>query len=130
METDDRLAIHELLALHGHLVDDGDLDRLDEVFTDDVLYDLSSLGADVLHGVAEVRAAALQLGDTNPLAHLVTNILIAERDGQVIARSKFLGVRRDGSVGSGVYVDRLRHATDGWRISHRRVSLRRKPLQP
>lgn len=130
MKTDDRLAVYELLALHGHLVDDGDLGRLDEVFTDDVLYDLSPLGADVLHGIDEVRASALQLGDRNPVAHLVTNVLVEEHDGQVAVRSKFLGVQRDGSVGSGVYVDRLRRTTTGWRISHRRVSLRHEPLRP
>ncbi len=27
--AEDRLAIHELIALHGHLMDDGELGRLD-----------------------------------------------------------------------------------------------------
>lgn len=130
LTTEDRLAIHELLALHGHLVDDGALDRLDEVFTDDVGYDLTPLGGDTLNGVEAIRTSALELGDRNPVAHLVTNIVVAEQDGEVTARSKFLGVRRDGSVGSGVYTDVLRRTPDGWRIAHRRVSLRREPLQP
>jgi ketosteroid isomerase-like protein len=37
--TEDRLALHELVALHGHLFDMGELDRLDELFTEDVVYD-------------------------------------------------------------------------------------------
>jgi 3-phenylpropionate/cinnamic acid dioxygenase small subunit len=41
LTPDDRLALHELLALHGHLVDDGALDRFGELFTDDVIYDLT-----------------------------------------------------------------------------------------
>jgi 3-phenylpropionate/cinnamic acid dioxygenase small subunit len=120
--TDDRLAIHELLALHGHLVDGGALDRLDELFTDDVVYDLQPLGGTALNGVEAIRIAARQLGDRNPVAHLVTNVVVREHDGEVTACSKFLGVQRDGSVGSGVYEDVLRRTADGWRISRRRVS--------
>ena len=41
LALEDRLAVSELIALHGHLVDDGELDRSDEVFTADVVYDLS-----------------------------------------------------------------------------------------
>ncbi|MGW0229848.1 nuclear transport factor 2 family protein [Actinopolymorpha singaporensis] len=130
LTTDDRLAIHELLALHGHLVDDGALDRLGEVFADDVGYDLTPMGGETLNGIQAIRASALDLGDRNPVAHLVTNIVVAEHDGEVTARSKFLGVRRDGSVGSGVYEDVVRRTPDGWRIAHRRVSLRREPLRP
>jgi 3-phenylpropionate/cinnamic acid dioxygenase small subunit len=123
LPTDDRLAIHELLALHGHLVDGGALDRLDELFTDDVVYDLTPLGGTTLSGIEAIRVSAVQRGDRNPVAHLVTNIVVEEHDGKITARSKFLGVRRDGSVGSGVYDDVLRRTADGWRISRRRVSL-------
>lgn len=130
LTTDDRLAIHDLLALHGHLVDAGALDRLGELFTDDVVYDLTPLGGTVLEGVDEVAASARELGVNNPVAHLVTNILIEEPGDEVTARSKFLGVRRDGSVGSGVYDDVLRRTPEGWRIARRRVTLRREPLQP
>lgn len=33
LSTDDRIAIYELIALHGHLMDAGDFDRLGELFT-------------------------------------------------------------------------------------------------
>jgi 3-phenylpropionate/cinnamic acid dioxygenase small subunit len=130
LTTDDRLAIHHLLALHGHLVDAGALDRLGELFTDDVVYDLTPLGGTVLEGVDEIAASARELGVNNPVAHLVTNIVIEEPGDEVTARSKFLGVRRDGSVGSGVYDDVLRRTPEGWRIARRRVTVRREPLQP
>jgi 3-phenylpropionate/cinnamic acid dioxygenase small subunit len=130
LTADERLAIQELLALHGHVVDDGALHRLEELFTDDVVYDLTSLGGTVLRGIDAIAASARELGDQNPVAHLVSNILIAEHNGEVTARSKFLGVRRDGSVGSGVYEDELQHTQEGWRIARRRVLLRREPLQP
>jgi hypothetical protein len=35
----DRAAIHELIALHGHLVDDRRVDDLDQLFTEDAVYD-------------------------------------------------------------------------------------------
>ncbi|MFG2669924.1 nuclear transport factor 2 family protein [Streptomyces sp. NPDC048445] len=37
-DVEDRLAVMELVALHRHLVDDGELDRLDELFTEDIVY--------------------------------------------------------------------------------------------
>ena len=44
LSPDDRAAIVELISLHGHLFDDGDLDRLDILFTPSVVYDVSELG--------------------------------------------------------------------------------------
>jgi 3-phenylpropionate/cinnamic acid dioxygenase small subunit len=130
ISTDDRVAVHELIALHGHLVDTGQLERLSEVFTDDVVYDLTPMSGPALHGVQAISEAAQRLGDRNPVAHLVTNTVVTAEGERVVARSKFLGVQRDGTVGSGVYNDELRRTPEGWRISLRSVSLRREPLQP
>lgn len=44
LPAEERLAIYELIALHGHLMDAGAFDRLDELFTDDFVYDLDALG--------------------------------------------------------------------------------------
>lgn len=38
LSVEDRLAIHDLVALHGHLMDAGEFDRLDELFTEDFVY--------------------------------------------------------------------------------------------
>jgi hypothetical protein len=130
VSIEDRITIHELIALHGHLVDTGQLARLSEVFTYDVVYDLTAMSGPTLHGVQAVSEAAQRLGDRNPVAHLVTNTVVTVDGEQVLARSKFLGVQRDGSVGSGVYNDELRRTPDGWRIALRSVSLRREPLHP
>ncbi len=130
MSADDRLAVHEIIALHGHLVDSGQLTRLAEVFTEDVVYDLTPMNGPTLHGVQAVGEAAQRLGVRNPVAHLVTNTVVTVDDDRIVARSKFLWVQRDGTVGSGVYDDELRRTPEGWRISRRSVSLRREPLQP
>lgn len=129
LTLEDRLAIGELVALHGHLVDDGELDRSYEVFTPDVVYDVSDLGHGPLVGLAALREAALALGAANPVAHHVTNVVIEEADGdRVRVRSKGLGIMADGSCGSVTYLDTVVRVDEGWRIRHRKVTPRRVPL--
>jgi hypothetical protein len=131
LRIEDRLAIHELVALHGHLMDGGEFGRLDELFTADVVYDLTAYGAGQLHGPAAVAEAGLALGAGNPLGHHVTNIVVTEEpDGTVRVRSKGLGVRADGTTGSLVYDDVVRREPAAWRIAHRTVTPRRRPLTP
>jgi 3-phenylpropionate/cinnamic acid dioxygenase small subunit len=96
-----------------------------------VVYDLTAVSGGVLTGLADIVAASLALGDNNPLAHHVTNVLIEEGDEESArVRSKYLGVMKDGSVGSGVYEDAVRKTAAGWRIQYRKVVPRRQPLKP
>ena len=131
LSTRDRLEINELLALHGHLMDRGELERMEELFAPDVIYDLEDFGFGALHGVDAIRDAALGLGERNPLGHHVTNIVIGDSDESGIhVRSKGLAVNSDGSCGSVVYEDVVQRTPAGWRISYRKVRARRTPLQP
>ncbi len=131
MELDpaDRLAIGETIASHGHLFDNGEVARLDQVFTADVVYDLTDVGFPRLHGITEILRAALELGDENPLAHHVTNLTVtAVETDQVRTRCKAIVVRSDGSCGTATYLDSLRREGSRWRISHRLVLGHRTPL--
>jgi len=129
LSVEDRLAVTELISLHGHLIDAGAMDRLHELFTPDVIYDVSHLGGGQLSGIEAIRDAGLALGGDNPVAHHVTNIVINRIDeDHVAAWSKGIGVRTDGTVGSVVYKDILVRTPMGWRISHRAVLARRIPL--
>src|SRR5689334_22972687 len=129
LSSDDRLAIHELIGLHGHLVDNGDFGRLGELFTPDVVYDLRDYGGRELRGIDAIVQASRALGDANPLGHHVTNVVIEKVDGDIVrVVSKGLGVLADGSCGSVVYHDEVRRVGDGWRIARRRVSPRTRPL--
>jgi hypothetical protein len=84
LPVEERLAIYELIALHGHLMDAGAFDRLDELFTDDFVYDLDALGYGRLEGTKALVDASTALGADNPLGHHVTNsLVIAEEDGLV-----------------------------------------------
>jgi hypothetical protein len=133
--SDDRTAVTDLINRHGHLTDAGELDRMDEVFTPDVVYDVSDLGIPglddgVLTGLATLRAATLAVGQANPVAHHITNIVISETgDDLVNAVSKGLGVSTDGTVGSVTYEDTVARTGAGWRIRRRTVRARRVPLE-
>ena len=129
LSAEDRWAIGETLSLHGHLFDEGELDRLDELFTEDVVYDVSDVGGGPLHGIAEIRRAAVELGAGNPVAHHVTNVVITSDDGDSAqVRSKGIAVRTDGSCASATYVDTVRREGGAWRICHRVILGRRVPL--
>ncbi|WP_131742546.1 nuclear transport factor 2 family protein [Actinomadura roseirufa] len=125
----DRAAIADLIARHGHLVDAGELDRLGELFTEDVVYDVTDLGAPPIVGLAAVRDAALALGAGNPVAHHVTNVVVTEApDDRALVHSKGLGIGADGSCASVTYEDTVVRLSQGWRIAHRRIEARRTPL--
>jgi hypothetical protein len=124
----DRITITELICRHGHLVDGGELHRLDELFTTDAVFDLADFGAGTVQGLAALYRMAEGLGDQHPVGHHVTNIVLTEAGDRVHARSKGIGVNADGSCGSVTYEDTLSMSEHGWRISHRRVVAHRRPL--
>jgi len=65
------VAIQQLYALYGHLMDDRAWERLTEVFTPDCVFDASALGVPLMTGVesiAEIAGSSPQ----QPLAHHVT----------------------------------------------------------
>lgn len=126
---EDRFIIYELISLHGHLVDDGRLDELDQVFAVDATFDLTAFDLGMHRGLDTIREAALALGDKNPVGHHVTNIVMTSVDDRVVhARSKGLGVNLDGTTGSAVYIDIIKKQNSEWRIISRKISVRHKPL--
>jgi hypothetical protein len=131
LTTDDRIAIYELIALHGHLMDGGEFERLDELFTEDFVYDVTAFGFGTLEGVDALTEASRALGDDNPLGHHVTNALVIDGEGDVArVRSKGIAIAADGTSGTVVYDDLVRRTGAGWRIAHRTVIPRERPLRP
>jgi ketosteroid isomerase-like protein len=125
----DRTEINDLINLHGHLTDAGDLDQAGQLFTPDVTYDLNDYGLGTLQGTAAIREAALALGDANPVGHHVTNIVITSIDDRSArVRSKGIGIKANGTAGSVGYDDIVTRHADGWKISSRKVTARRSPL--
>jgi hypothetical protein len=108
-------------------VDDGEMERMGEVFATDVIHDLTDLGMGIVTGLGLFRA--LDPSVEHPVGHHVTNtVLTALEDGRAHARSKGIGVRADGTAGSVVYEDIVERRPEGWRIVRRRVAVRRTPV--
>ncbi|WP_285550724.1 nuclear transport factor 2 family protein [Actinoplanes regularis] len=134
LSADDRLQIHEVIALHGHLCDAGAYDRFDLVFTPDLVVDTSDLGLAPVHPDDSSRsrldmyiAVAHRRGPGDILAFHATNVIVREDGGGARAWSKGSTVNRDGSVASYTYEDQLVRTGDGWRIRHRKISRRSEP---
>lgn len=129
----DFIAIQQLLALHGHLIDGHEFSRLGEVFTADVVYDVSATGQGIIRGLDDFRnlSAAFIEDERNPVGHHVTNVVVEEVSANTAAvRSKGIGVLRSGFTGSVTYLDRVVRTTDGWRIAERRIVVRPNSSEP
>jgi hypothetical protein len=65
---------------------------------------VTDLGGAVIRGLAELKAVAMALGEANPVAHHVTNIVVTATAGD-LARpvSKGIGISTAGTVGSVTY---------------------------
>ncbi len=122
--AEDVVAIQQLLALHGHLIDGRALERLGELFTADVVYDVSALGQGVIRGLDDFReiSAAFVEDERSPIGHHVTNVVVEELTADTATvRSKAIGVLCNGSTGSVTYLDRVVQTPEGWRIAARRI---------
>jgi hypothetical protein len=121
LSIDDRTAINDLIALHGHLADRAGLDRMDEVFATDATFDLADFGHGVVEGLAALQKLAKAI-DTHPVGHHVTNIVLTPHDDELVsAQSKGIAVNADGTAASVTYEDTISRQAAGWRITRRRV---------
>jgi 3-phenylpropionate/cinnamic acid dioxygenase small subunit len=119
LDAKDLIEIEMMLALYGHILDERDWDALDQVFTEDIVFDASDSGLGVLRGIAAIVDAWKEPFDGHPLGHYMTNVVIAEdEDGTVRARSKHLGTRV-GQITLMTYTDVVRRTPAGWRLAER-----------
>ncbi len=125
-EAGDIVAIQQLLALYGHVIDEREWQRVGELFTATAVYDMSEFGLGVVHGAAAIRELWSRPDALHPLAHHATNIVVSEEaDGTVHVLSKGLGVGPNGRVGSVVYRDVVVRTSEGWRFAARKAQVRR-----
>lgn len=124
LSAEDIIEIHHVLAEYGHVVDDHDWDRADQVFTADVVFDLSSVGRPELHGISDIVA---NFKGRNAYSHHTTNVAISENDeGTVRVHSKMLCFPNEGPPFTGDYYDVMARTPAGWRIAYRRAERRER----
>ena len=118
------MRIHALLADYGHVVDDHDWDRADEVFAPGFVFDRSATGRPDLHGIDDIVA---NFKGRNMYAHLTVNTTLTEVDADTVrGHSKFIGFPNEGPPVTGDYHDEIVRTPAGWRLRSRRAEIRRR----
>src|SRR3569833_2533865 len=114
LSVGDRLEIHEVIALHGHLCAAGSYERFDEVFTSDLEVDVRDLGLRPLPADDSSQsrldayiAVAHRRAPGSARAGHVTNVVVGEDGDGARAWSKGFTVKQDGSVDSFTYKDQF-----------------------
>lgn len=120
----DRLAIHELISLHGHLADDGRPEGITDLMTADGVYDVTDYGFGVVTGIDAMTDLFRAAPGVQPQGHHVTNVIVTDEPTSADAatvRSKGLAVMPDGHASTVTYEDEVVRTRNGWRISRRKV---------
>jgi hypothetical protein len=125
MDTADRLELHELPGRYGDAIDDRDWERLDEIFTDDAVFDLTDLGAPRCVGLAAIKQFMDELAE-HPKTHLMTNVYVNETATGAELRFRIVAMLSGGKVGTASYYDDVVKTPNGWRVTNRVVTLRRR----
>lgn len=124
MDTDDVVAIQQLLALYGHAADEPTQELLSEVFTPDAVFESRGRGRR-LDGLDAIKAWFAEGKPPHPPAHQTTNVYVYERDDEVRVRSKFIGIdHASATARTGDYDDVVVKTDRGWRIARRVSTLR------
>ncbi len=126
LEPADRLELHELPGRYGDAIDDRDWDRLDTIFTDDAVFDLTDLGVPLLEGLEAIRVF-MDRDAQHPRTHTMTNIYVDETEVGVTMNFRILALQPKGLVGTASYYDRVVKTEQGWRVQHRVTTRRRRP---
>ena len=125
MDTADRLELHELPGRYGDAIDDRDWDRLDTIFTQDAVFDLTDLGGPRCEGLAAIKKFMDEF-DGHPKTHLMMNVYANETAEGAELRFRIIALFSGGKVGTGSYYDDVVKTPDGWRVKDRVVTRRRR----
>jgi hypothetical protein len=129
LTTDDTYEITQLAYLYGHTVDSRNWDGLDDVFTPDAVFDVSSIGGKVISGLADIVVHLL--ARARPTAHIFTNVMVTdEGDETAVLRAISLIPDEEGRM----IVTNVRYVavrTDkGWRFSVQKAESLLRPGPP
>jgi SnoaL-like domain len=126
MDLADRIELHELPGRYGDAIDDRDWARLDTIFTEDAVFDLTDLGEPRLTGLAEIKRYMDQ-DAKHPRAHLMTNIYVDETPEGANLYFRIVALLPERVVGTASYYDDVVKTPAGWRVQHRVLTRRRRP---
>ncbi|MFT5530980.1 MAG: hypothetical protein ACI91O_000996 [Candidatus Poriferisodalaceae bacterium] len=125
LTTSDRVEIHELPGRYGDSIDDRNWDGLDEVFTQDAVFDLTGVGSRICDGLDDIKSF-MESEAAHPRTHMMTNIYADSDADGVTLRFRIVALLGKGRTGTASYYDKIVKTDDGWRTQHRFVSTRRR----
>ena len=125
LTTADRVEIHELPGRYGDAIDDRNWAKLDTVFTQDAVFDLTSVGSRVCKGLDDIKAF-MESEAAHPRTHMMTNIYAESDEHAVELRFRIVALIGKGLTSTGSYYDKVVKTDNGWRTYHRYVSSRRR----
>jgi hypothetical protein len=125
MDLADRIELHELPGRYGDAIDDRDWARLDTIFTEDAVFDLTDLGEPRLTGLAEIKRY-MDEDAKHPRAHLMTNIYLDETPEGAKLYFRIVALLPERVVGTASYYDDVVKTPAGWRVQHRVLTRRRR----
>jgi hypothetical protein len=125
MDTADRLEIHELPGRYGDAIDDRDWDRLDLIFTEDAVFDLTDLGSKRLEGLPAIKRYMDEEAN-HPRTHMMTNIYVDETAVGAKLYFRIVALLPERRVGTASYYDDVVKTANGWRVQNRVLTLRRR----
>jgi 3-phenylpropionate/cinnamic acid dioxygenase small subunit len=122
------VAIGQLLAEYGHVVDHRDWARFRELFVPEARLDYTKAGATEVFTDVEAITAWFERAN-HPSAHHVVNVFVYAHDGEVRVRSKFFApYTRDTHTPKrwygGDYDDVVEPSEHGWRFRSRNCTAR------
>ena len=115
--VEDFVGLHQLVALYSHVVDAREWHRTGEIFADDGVFDMSAFGTASVQGPEAI--GRLWAGQTHPIAHHSTNMVVTVIAGGWSLLTKGFGHWPDRRVGSVIYRDIVRRGEEGYRFASR-----------
>lgn len=124
LSTEDRLALHELIARYAHLLDLGGVDRLGEIYTQDARFIVAALDVDIRGLPALIEFFAATMAQMSTVRHVITNVFTEATGNDTADLHAYLQII-DGATKTittvGVYHDNCVRTPGGWRVAVRNV---------
>ncbi len=135
LTIEDRLELLAMPGRYGNAIDDRDWDALARIFAEDATFDVRPLQVR-MEGLAEI-VRFMDTTRAHPMAHLMANVDIEQRDGTVFMRMRVIlpVANDDGSAGplrirTGCYYDEMVRTPAGWRVKHRMFTRAPREMRP
>ena len=111
------LEIDQLLSDYVYIIDDADWARLEDILTEDVIFDFTQFGLAYMNGRQTVITKFQTM--THPIAHHAVNTLVKVQLDEYHLRSKMIIAMGNGKTWYGEYRDIVVRSSTGLRFRSR-----------